>query len=206
MRGAIVGDEMSLSALVDRYSPMITRRVAERAGHGVRRSEDFEDLVQEALTRVLAALGRFEWRDERSFHAWLQRIVDNACAGVGRSRRRAPLTLQLDADPPGDAVSPSRIVQRDERFERLRRAIQSLPENYREAVWLARIDGLKIAEVAARLEKSEVAVRQLITRGLRKIRERFGETGSIGLPPRRLERDDPDSSSREAAGAEGDDH
>ncbi len=65
-------------------------------------------------------------------------------------------------------------------MERLR------PEE-RAALQLSRVEGLKVSEVARRLNKTESAVKSLITRSLRKLRESFGDTESLHLPNRGLD-------------------
>ena len=52
---------------------------------------------------------------------------------------------------------------------------------------LARIEGLSLAEVAERMNRSQGAVAQLLWRALRALRDRFGDTESFHLPERRLE-------------------
>lgn len=51
---------------------------------------------------------------------------------------------------------------------------------------LARIEGLPVRVIAERMGKSEAAVKMLISRALRTLRERLRETGSFGLPDRPL--------------------
>ena len=70
-------------------------------------------------------------------------------------------------------------------MERLR------PEE-RAALRLSRVEGLKVSEVAKRLNKTESAVKSLITRSLRKLRESFGDTESLHLPDRGLNSEEPD--------------
>ena len=86
-----------------------------------------------------------------------------------------------------DDVSQSRDARRNERFERLQRALDSLSDEHRRVVMLARIEKLPIAEVARRLERSPAATSQLLWRALKKLKESFGSTDSFHLPDRRLE-------------------
>ncbi|MBN1419388.1 MAG: sigma-70 region 4 domain-containing protein, partial [Planctomycetes bacterium] len=63
---------------------------------------------------------------------------------------------------------------------------------YREAIRLARIEGLKVKEIAERLGKSPGAVKHLLARGLKELRRRFGETESFHLPDRNLRMEEGD--------------
>ncbi len=63
-------------------------------------------------------------------------------------------------------------------------ALAQLTPDQRQAIQLSRIDGLKIREIAERMEKTPDAVQQLIARGLRSLRRHFGDTESLHLPDR----------------------
>ncbi len=61
-----------------------------------------------------------------------------------------------------------------------------LTPDQRNALMLARIDGLRAKEIAGRMNRSEEAVRQLLMRALRQLRTSIGDTESLHLPDRRL--------------------
>ena len=48
------------------------------------------------------------------------------------------------------------------------------------------IEGLKIKEIAERMNRSPAAVKQLLSRALVKLKASFGETESLHLPDREL--------------------
>ena len=52
---------------------------------------------------------------------------------------------------------------------------------------LARVERLPISEVARRMDRSPGATSQLLWRALRKLKDSFGSTDSLHLPPRALE-------------------
>jgi len=97
-------------------------------------------VVQEAILRALRSLDRFEWRGDDSFLRWVSTIAEHLLRdSVDRERRRT--SARLEEQTPGDDPSPSRGARREERVERLKEAIRVLPEEYREVVVLARVDG-----------------------------------------------------------------
>ena len=51
-------------------------------------------------------------------------------------------------------------------------------------ITMARIDGLPIKEIARRWNRTPDAVAHLLFRALRKLKESFGDTESLHLPPR----------------------
>ena len=103
---------------------------------------------------------------------------------VRQDLRKAPVELKIE--PSASVVSPSRRLRREERLKRLERALARLSDDQREVIRLARIDGLSAPEIAARTGRTEAAVRQSLSRGLRALRTTFGDTASLRLPSARL--------------------
>ena len=62
-----------------------------------------------------------------------------------------------------------------------------LRPDYREAIFLSRFEGLKVEEIAKRMNRSPNAVYKLLARGLLELRGNFGDTESLGLPEKPLE-------------------
>jgi len=56
---------------------------------------------------------------------------------------------------------------------------------------LVRIEGLQIKEAAERMNRTPKAVAHLLARALKQLKERFGDTESLHLPPRRLRKEAP---------------
>ena len=92
----------------------------------------------------------------------------------------------MTAELPADDESPGRNLRRQERFDRLSKSVESLSPDYRIVIRLARIEGLKIGEIADRMNRSPSAVRNLLLRAMRELKKSFGETESLSLPDRRL--------------------
>jgi RNA polymerase sigma factor (sigma-70 family) len=75
-------------------------------------------------------------------------------------------------------------MRREERFERLEKALDSLPHDYRTVITLMKVRGLSLKDVARRMGRSPDAVTMLHLRVLRKLRAAYGEanTESLHLP------------------------
>ena len=181
------GDREAFDALADAHHDRLLAFVRTRLGHSLRTRIEPEDLVQDALLRAFESVARFEWRGPESLFNWLASIVEFRIRDLSRSTRRRPLLL-LTIDPEGDAVSPSKNLRREERFERLETALDRLSGDHREVIRLAHINKLSLDEIAQRTDRTPGAVRQLLLRALEKMRESFGdETESLHLPSRSLE-------------------
>ena len=94
--------------------------------------------------------------------------------------------VPLDRDLAAEDITASRGLQREERFDRLKKAIDTLSPDHRQVILLARIERLPAKEIARRMDRSTAAVAQLLSRALKSLRENFGHTESLSLPDRGL--------------------
>jgi RNA polymerase sigma-70 factor (ECF subfamily) len=144
---------------------------------------EVDEIVQETLVLAFAALPRFAWQDEAAFYGWLVRIARNAFVDRLRSSSCGRY-LELPASLPAPGPSPSRAMRRGERLERLESALSALPPDYSQVLRLSQLERLKVKEIAGRMGRSEYAVKHLMARAVRKLREVFGDTESLHLPGR----------------------
>jgi RNA polymerase sigma-70 factor (ECF subfamily) len=124
-----------------------------------RRRADAEDLVQETLFRAFRSLRTFE-RGTR-FNAWIFRILRNAYINRGKHEAGAPVAVDMaesGAAAPAPVGPDLRDVEEldriaDEHFdERVKAAVDRLPEPYRVAMVLFALGGLSYQEVADAIE------------------------------------------------------
>ena len=141
--------------------------------------------MQETIARALESVARFQWQGKESFRRWVQGIAENVVREAAR-KHRWDTGLEIVRDQPAETESPSRLAMRDERFERLQNALDGLSEDHRQVILLARIEGVGIEEIAARMNRSTNAVRTLLFRAMKELKKTFGDTGSLHLPERRL--------------------
>ncbi len=135
------------------------------------------------MVRAFRSLGRFRWRGDGSFNAWLCAIARHVVLKAVEHKRQYPELLITDTVE-ADGPSPSKAMQRHERFDRLKAAMQGLSADHREVIQLARIEKLPFKEIAARMNRSPGAVKVLLLRALRELKRGFGETESLHLPDR----------------------
>jgi RNA polymerase sigma-70 factor (ECF subfamily) len=149
---------------------------------------DPADLVQQTLMRAVAAQDRFRG-DDAGRAAWLRTILAHVMIdalrkfsrpGGGRRERSLEAAMEdssarLEAFLAADQTSPSGRAVRNERLLYLANALARLPEDQRRAVELRHLQGLSLAEIAARMKRSVDAVVGLIHRGLRALRRDLEE-------------------------------
>ena len=184
------GDRSAFEELVNVNRPRLEALVRSRLGPHVQAQVSVEDILQETLLEAFRSLDRFRWQGERSFLRWLSGIAENVIRKEHRGleqRRR----VRLEPRRPEQA-SPSKEMRRNERFDRLERALRNLPDDYQQVIVLCRIEQLRVREIAESMNRSETAVRNLLMRALKQLRRSFGDTESLQLPPRSFtERSEP---------------
>jgi DNA-directed RNA polymerase specialized sigma24 family protein len=68
---------------------------------------------------------------------------------------------------------PARLVEEDERFERLCRTVRGHLSDYENRVWWQYVAGVSVADIAEGLGKDERSVHNAIYRIRRKLREKL---------------------------------
>ncbi len=163
--------EIDLTALVETHSAVLFR-----VAHSVLRSRtEAEDVVQDVFVRVLEH--RADLLAVRAMRVWLVRIAWN----LALDRRRRLRPEQMDAEFAQGLVA--RDVPADEAIGEARqmtavlREIERLPRNERQALLLWSTEELDMAELARVLGRSESAVRALLFRARKRLRERVDKGG-----------------------------
>jgi RNA polymerase sigma-70 factor (ECF subfamily) len=182
---AKAGERIAFDGLTVRYQDRLLRRIKIQLQGSPYAQVDPEEVLQETLYQALRSLDRFEWQGEGSFYFWLSGISKNVIRDKVKKTTRSS-QMPAPEQVPAKDVSPSKVMRRDERFERLEAALGALPPEYEEVLRLARIDGLKIKDIAVRMKRSEYAVKHLLARAIRQLRDSFGETESLHLVNRVL--------------------
>lgn len=170
------GDADAYERLVRRHAPRMLA-VARRL---LRSPDDAEDAVQEAFLSAFRALDRFE--GEARLGTWLHRITVNAALMRLRSRRRRPESSLEDLQPrfledghhevlPRRWKDADRVLADRRLRERVREAIDRLPDTYRNVLLLRDIEEMDTAETAAALGISENAVKTRLHRARVALRE-----------------------------------
>jgi RNA polymerase sigma-70 factor, ECF subfamily len=116
------------------------------ARHILRDAELAEDATQDALVRAWRDLPAL--RDAERFDAWLYRLLMNACADVGRRRRRWRAEITVVSTEPSELDRATELADRDE----LERGLRRLTDAQRSILVLSFYIGLSPGEVANALD------------------------------------------------------
>ncbi len=154
--------------------------IRSRLGPAAHQGTDPEDVLQASFAKALQSMQRFEWRGDGSFRRWLESIAIHETLDVVRHQGRRTM-LRIDRDLTGDGTSPSKGIRRRERLDRLEVSMKALSPDYRTVLRLSRMDGLSIKEIANQMGRSESAVKNLLLRATKQLRQSFGDTESLSL-------------------------
>ncbi|MGD9632689.1 MAG: sigma-70 family RNA polymerase sigma factor [Pirellulales bacterium] len=147
---------------------------------------DESDIVQQTLLEAHRSLEHFRGQSDEELAGWLRQILVRNMADEIRKFRSGKRDLRLEASLQAslnastvrlerflacDDGTPSQIAMANEQMIALATALMSLPDDQRRAVELFHLQGHSAAEVAKRLDRTEVAVAGLLRRGLKRLRE-----------------------------------
>jgi RNA polymerase sigma-70 factor (ECF subfamily) len=175
IRAAAGGDRAALEALLTGELPALRAFVRCQVDPTLRARESSSDLVQSVCREVLAKAEQFRFAEPEGFRRWL---FTSAMRKV-RDRRDHHLAAKRDARREVDAdalagayaslTSPSGAAARQEQLERVERAMDTLPDEYRQVIALSKVAGLTRPQVAAEMGRSEGSVRMLLHRALARL-------------------------------------
>jgi RNA polymerase sigma-70 factor, ECF subfamily len=150
-----------------------------------RNHADAEDLVQETMTKAYASFHAF--RRDTNMHAWLLRILINSYISDYRKKRRQPaqysteeVTEQRLMDTYRRSAPAGLRSAEDQALDSLpdndiKSAMQALPQQFRDVVYYADVEGLRYREIAAIMNTSTGTVASQLHRGRRQLRRLLGD-------------------------------
>lgn len=156
----LAGNKDAFKELMEKYQA----KVFSTAMGFVHSKEDAEDITQEVFIKVYQSLSTF--KGEAAFSTWLYRItVNHSLLFINRNKKnRLLVSLENIFNKPNNENTPLESLEIKERDERIKKAIDSLPDSQRAAFVLSKYEELNQKEIAAILNKSEGAVEQLLQR------------------------------------------
>jgi len=145
-----------------------------------RNPSDAQDLVQDTFVKAFAAFGQFQ--QGTNLKAWLYRILTNTFINTYRKKQREPYQGTIDELEDwqlGGAESRTAMSSRSAEAEAIdhlpdtavKEALQSIPEDFRLAVYLADVEGFAYQEIADIMKTPIGTVMSRLHRGRRLLRD-----------------------------------
>jgi len=177
--------EQSRSDRAERYRAYLTLLAQVRLDPRLRGKVDPSDAVQQTLLQAYQARDEFRGRSDEEYAAWLRSILARTLLHYIRDlrrdkrdiRREVSLTAALDASSAhleewlaASQSSPSQHAIRVEESLRMAAAVETLPQDQRDAVLMYYWQGLSLADVGRQMGRSAAAAAGLVHRGLKRLR------------------------------------
>ena len=184
------GDRDALMEYLESSKPAIMAFINKRVGGHLRRKMELDDIFQEASLEAVRSLEKVDL-SQREPIQWLfqiceRKIIDGHRKYFASQKRDASREAAI---PEGSQAAgglanllvaslttPSEAFSRDQKQLRMLAALDTLPETQREALRLRYLIGLPSKEIAAKLGKSDGAVRVMLSRGLSRLQELLVES------------------------------
>ena len=163
--------DAAFAAIVARHAGLMYRVAFALLKH----PQDAEDAVQETLLKLYRTGGWQQMADEKAFlarsvwHTGLSRLGTQSTRAMRNAGDVAEMNL------PSRGQSPEEAVMQDADHALMHRLIDELPENFRQALILSAIEGMRSHEVAAVLAVPEATVRTRVMRAKAELRKMFLE-------------------------------
>jgi RNA polymerase sigma-70 factor (ECF subfamily) len=177
--------DTSLRALFEEQAIPFMDQLYAAAMRMTRNPADAGDLVQETYAKAYAAFGQFE--QGTNLKAWLYRILTNTFINSYRKNQRQPYQGAIDDLEDWQLGSAESLTQgrttrsaEAEAIDHLpdsdvKEALQSIPEDFRLAVYLADVEGFAYQEIADIMKTPVGTVMSRLHRGRRLLRDLLAE-------------------------------
>ncbi len=164
--------EQEFLELYDAYVGKIYRYIYFRVGA----EEVAQDLTSDVFLKSWEWLNDAEKRANKSFEnprAFFYQVARNLVADFYRQKDRAPISFDEIADKSvvDKKAGPLEEAIKINEMDDVKKALQRINDDYREVIIWRYLDEMEIKEIAQILEKSEGAVRVLLSRALANLKE-----------------------------------
>jgi len=140
------GDREAFGVVVKRYAGAATGAAALLLGS----HEEALDASQEAFVRAWRHIRRFD--RNAPFYPWFAAILRNVCISrLRRDARRRTVELTDGHADDLDGTDPVLLAERNERRDRVWRAIQAISDQHREVLVMSHFQGLSYRQMAEAL-------------------------------------------------------
>lgn len=158
------GDDDAFTLLMERYLVPLRRWAHGRLPPWARSMSDTQDMVQDAIVRVLRNLGTFEPQRSGALHGYLRTAVMHRIFDELRHAHRVPMGVSLDENLVSALPSPYEQALKQEDRDIFEAALSELREEDRELI-IARVEwGLSYDDLAVALGKPTANAARIGTR------------------------------------------
>lgn len=177
IRAAQAGDEQAFETLLGAIEQPVYRLIYSM----LHSREDAEDATQETLIKLWRTLPSY--RFECPILPYTLHMARNVALDLIRRRHARVQSVSLtgedeageseqwDVADPNEYADPARDYERKERIEAVRRAVEDLPDEYREIVVLKDLLGYSYEQIGQILKLEQGTVKSRLSRARKKLAE-----------------------------------
>jgi RNA polymerase sigma-70 factor, ECF subfamily len=171
------GNDETFRSVVDKYQKFVLNSCYRL----VNNRETAEDLTQEVFIEVYRSINVF--RSDSKFSTWIYRIaISKSLDYMKHQKRKKRFAIlrslfgeneQEEQIPASNNLTPSALLENEDRIKILARALESLPENQRIAFTLSKYDEMSYNEIAEILGITISSVESLIHRAKNNLKKKL---------------------------------
>jgi RNA polymerase sigma-70 factor, ECF subfamily len=181
------GDTDALNELFRRYYDLVIDVARRRLGPRLKLKEDADDLAQTTFREATRDFHHYRYQGDDSLLRWLIQILNNKIRdraefySAGKRDMARERTIEAPSEdenstraiePESADLSVTRQVSRDEEFAILRRGLERLSPEHRQAITLVFFEGLPLRQAGEQMGgKSEDAVRMMLRRAEARLKD-----------------------------------
>lgn len=163
------GDRHALDRMLMRIQPKLRQMTEKRLGKQLRTEVAPSDILQSTYLEIIRGVARFDGASEDAFVAWVATILENNIRQkkryFGAQKRRRPDAVQIDdAAVIGRKGTPSSSARRLEDLLAVSRALDNLPEEYRNVILMKVVEEKTHQEIADATNRTVAATKMLLAR------------------------------------------
>lgn len=165
------GSQAAMEVLVQRHYKNIFAYIYRKVG-------DYHlayDLTQETFVKMMKSINNY--KPYGKFSNWLLTIAVNQCRDYFRSSKFKQMDNEQEFQDwiPDEKENIAQLLSKKVESERVRTALQQLPDFQREAIILQYYHDLKIREIAKITHSKEATVKSRLRQGIQKLQKNFRE-------------------------------
>ncbi len=199
------GDRDTVAEFINEHHPQLSAVINKNLSDQLKRKVEANDILQEVTISALSSYEEIDFEQKAPF-SWLcqlaeRRIIDAHRKYIGAQKRSAQKEVGLNAPAGGGAdgeqkglidllvlsmTSPSQAFSRGQKEFALLEALDTLPDESKQALQMRYVEGLPSKEIAEHLGKTDGATRVLLTRSLGKLQSILSQNNlfqSFQTPP-----------------------
>jgi RNA polymerase sigma-70 factor (ECF subfamily) len=166
------GDLSQAAILFHRYHRKIYNYLGKMSGD----YHTAEDLTQTVFEKLIQYRKSFD--ADQNFEGWIYRIAKNSFIDYTHQQKKQPAKFEIN-----DQMTQLALVDQDmdtaEKEDKIHKALESLPVEYREVLVLTRFQKLKYHEVAVMMHTTEANIKIKVYRAIEKLRSNYFKLESI---------------------------